>query len=351
MMPNLADMSLWIAVPVFVAAAIVVWFSGARITKYADIISEQTGIGQAVLGVLMLGGITSLPEVAVALSSSISGDGDLAVNSVLGGVAMQVAVLAFADAIIGRRALTSIVPNSIVMVQAGLKILLLSIVAAAIMVGDHPLLGAGVWMWLLLVATGLSLLILARSQGRHAWVINPDTDDGLIPDSDKERREKQEGDRPLKAAIFGAVIAGTIIVISGYVLSRSADVIAESTGLGQSFVGAVFLAISTSLPEVSTVFSAMRAGLYTLAISDIFGTNLFDIGLLFFVDITGGSDAVINQVGAFSGFATLLGIVVTTIFLIGIAERNDKTVFRMGYDSAAVLAAYLSGLFVLYFLR
>jgi len=350
-MPDISSLSAWFALPVFVGAAVVVWFSGARITKYADIISEKTGIGQAVLGVLMLGGITSLPEVAVALTSSISGDAALAVNSVLGGVAMQVTILAVADAFIGRQALTSVVPNSVVMVQAGLKILLLSIVAAAIMTGDIPVLGAGLWMWLLLLTTGTSLYILARTQKRSAWKINPNANDGVLPDSEAEKREKKEKDQSLRSAMIGAITTGIIIVISGYALSRSADVIAESTGLGQSFVGAVFLAISTSLPEVSTVFTAMRGGLYTLAISDIFGTNLFDIGLLFFVDITGGSEAVMNEIGAFSGFATLLGSVVTAIFLIGLAERNDKTIFRMGYDSAVVLVTYFGGLVVLYFLK
>ena len=350
-MPDISQMSIWIALPVFLGAAVIVWFAGARITNYAEAINKKTGIGEAVLGVLMLGGVTSLPEVAVALSSSFSGDAALAVNSVLGGVAMQVAILALADALIGRRALTSVVPDSVVMVQAGLKILLMSIVAAAIMTGDIPVFGAGLWMWLLVIVTGVSFYILARSQKAQAWVINKGNANDKSPDGPETSDEENHSHQTLRSAITGAVFTGIVIVIAGYALSRSADVIAESTGLGQSFVGAVFLAISTSLPEVSTVFSAVRAGLFTLAISDIFGTNIFDIGLLFFVDITGGSDAVMNEIGTFSGFATLLGLTVTTIFLIGIAERNDKTIFRMGYDSAAVLCLYILGLVVLYFLK
>jgi cation:H+ antiporter len=42
---------------------------------------------------------------------------------------------------------------------------------------------------------------------------------------------------------------------------------------------------------------------------------------------------------------------VTAIFLVGLAERRDRTVFRMGYDSLAVMATYLAGLIILYFLR
>ncbi|RVH84915.1 sodium:calcium antiporter, partial [Sinorhizobium medicae] len=134
-------------------------------------------------------------------------------------------------------------------------------------------------------------------------------------------------------------------------VSRSGDAIADATGLGQSFIGAVLVAIATSLPEVSTVFSATRAGLYTMAMSDIFGTNLIDIFLLFIVDLTGGADAVMNGAGRFEAFAALIAITVTAIFFIGLVERRDRTILKMGYDSFAVLCVYLSGLVVLYFLR
>ena len=60
---------------------------------------------------------------------------------------------------------------------------------------------------------------------------------------------------------------------------------------------------------------------------------------------------MLDEVGAFSTFATLLGIAVTAITLVGILERRDTTVARMGVDSIAIAAAYLGGLVVLYRLR
>jgi cation:H+ antiporter len=46
-----------------------------------------------------------------------------------------------------------------------------------------------------------------------------------------------------------------------------------------------------------------------------------------------------------------LGIVLTAIYLIGLLERDDRTMFNMGYDSVAVLAVYFGGLALLYFVR
>ena len=86
-------------IAVFVVAAIIVWIAGTRLSLYADAIARRTGIGQAALGVLLLGGVTSLPEIAVAGSAAISGAGALAVNNLLGGFTMQVAILAVADAV------------------------------------------------------------------------------------------------------------------------------------------------------------------------------------------------------------------------------------------------------------
>jgi cation:H+ antiporter len=60
---------------------------------------------------------------------------------------------------------------------------------------------------------------------------------------------------------------------------------------------------------------------------------------------------VLNEVDTFSAFAALLGIAVTAIALVGILERRDTTVARMGVDSIAIVAVYLSGLIVLYQLR
>jgi cation:H+ antiporter len=350
-MVDFAAMGLPINLAFFAAAALAVWFAGVRITRYANVISDKTGMGQALVGLLLLGGVTSLPELAVAVTSSVSGDDSLAVNSILGGIAMQVAILAVADALIGRRALTSIVPDSVVILQGGLKILLLSIVAAAIVVGDVPILFVGVWMWLLAIVTGISMWVLSRVQGDKPWV---PSDSEISKEKEEEQAKKKaakDKDKSLNWAVMRAAIAGVVIVVAGYILSRSGDAIAEATGLGQSFVGAVFVAIATSLPEVSTVFSAMRAGLYTMAMSDIFGTNLFDTSFLVVIDIAGGSDAVINSAGRFEGFAALIAISVTAIFLVGLAERRDRTILRMGYDSLAVMGTYLAGLVVLYFLR
>jgi cation:H+ antiporter len=346
--PEFASAPLWMNLSVFAAAAVIVWIAGTLIARYAGTISRRTGIGHATLGILLLGGITSLPEAAVTVTAAVGGNVELAVNNLFGGIAVKVAILAVADVAIGRAALTAVVPNPIVLLQGAFNILLLSIAVCGIVVGDKAVLGIGLWLWLLLAAYLYGVRLLARSEIALPWRPIEGRDE-------KSREDRSSTDRPespqLGVTIGKTVAAGLAIVVTGYVLSKSAEAIAEQTGLGSSFVGAVLLAISTSLPEVSTVLSAVRLGNYTMAISDILGTNLFDLVLLFVVDAADGAGAVLNQIGHFSIFAAVLGTAVTALFTIGLLERRDRTVLRMGYDSAAVLISYFGGLVILYYLR
>lgn len=109
------NLPLTASVALFLGAAVVVWLSGTRLSRLADAIARRTGIGQATLGVLLLGGVTSLPEIAVAGSAALAGNGPLAVNNLLGGFTMQVAILALADAIFRCGALTRAVPDPVVL--------------------------------------------------------------------------------------------------------------------------------------------------------------------------------------------------------------------------------------------
>lgn len=346
-MPQFSEFGLLANIAIFVAAAAVVWHAGFKISRYADIISSKTGVGHALLGFLLLGGVTSLPELAVTLTASIGGNPGLAVNNILGGVAMQVVILTIADFAVGRRALTSVVPDPVVLLQGSLNIVVLGLVAVAVVVGDTLLLGAGVWSWLILFSCVLSMWMLTQAEQRQPWLAN-------IPEikaKTKLKGVRKEPSTELRDAIGKACIAALAILAAGFVVTKTAEVIADQTQLGSSFMGAIFVAISTSLPEVSTVLSAVRLGLFTMAISDILGTNLFDVALLFIIDISSADSPVLDKVDQFSVVAALLGMLVTALFMVGLSERRDKTVFRLGIDSISVLIVYIGGVALLYSLK
>jgi len=327
---------------VFVVAAAVVWVAGTRIAGYADAIAEKTGVGREVLGIVLLGGVTSLPEMAVASTASLAGHPALSVNDLLGSAAINVVIIAVADAAIGRDAITSVLAAPGVLLQGVLGIVLLALVVGATMTADVPFLGAGAWSWLLLPAYGAAVWIIAKSNSRHAW---------NAAERHRQPPREQKSQHDLRALVIRTAAAGAAVLVAGFFLAKSAEAIAEQSGLGTSFVGAVLLAASTSLPEVSTVLGAVRLRRYEMAVSDVFGTNLFNVTIIFVVDLLYDGPPVLAEVGRFAGFGALIAIVLTAIYLAGMLERRDRTVLRMGYDSLAVLGVYCAGVGVLYTLR
>jgi len=327
----------------FVAAALVVWFAGARLAGYADRIAEKTGLGRQMLGLLLLGGVTSSPEMAVGVTAALSDTPALSINDVLGSAAINLVILAIADAKYGRDALTSTPSTPDVLLQGTLGIILLAIVVAAITVGDRPVAGLGAWSWVLVAVFIGTIWIISNSQGRSSWV--PDGPRAEAPD-------KGGGDEgSLRSLVVRTTIAAAAILVAGFVLARSGGALAESTGLGASFFGAVLLGLSTSLPEVSTVLAAVKLRRYDMAMADIFGSNLFNVIVIVVVDALYAGGPVLAEAGTFAAFGALLAIVLTAIYLVGLIERRDRTFLRMGFDSLAVLVVYAVGVTILYQLR
>ena len=341
------NVSLGTNAAVFGAAALAVWVAGTRLARYADQIAEKTGFGRELLGILLLGGMTSLPELAVGVFATMAGSPALSVNDVLGSAAINVVILAVADAVYGRDALTSTPQSPGVLLQGALGILMLSLVVGAGIAGDVLVLGMGAWSWLLLTAFLCAVWVIWKSQGTSAWLptqqrpaLASSSDTGTI-----------HGDASLRILLLQTVGVGAVILVAGFMLARSAEVLAVETGLGTSFFGAVLLGFSTSLPELSTVLAALRLRRYEMALADIFGTNIFNVAIIVLVDALHPGGPILVQAGRFAAFSALLASVMTALYLIGMIERRNRTVLRMGIDSLAVLGCYGAGVAVLYQLR
>ncbi len=342
---NFAEWPLPMSMALFAAAAVAVWIAGTRLARLADTIAEKTGVGREMLGMLLLGGVTSSPELAVAVTATLSGAPLLSVNDVLGSAAINLVILAAAVAAVGRDSLTSKLPSSGVMLQGVVCIIVLALAAAPAIAGDRLLFGIGMWSWAMLLTYVGCLRMLAHSQTAASWM------PANKPSAPTDETAAVSDDRTLRRIILATVATGAVILVAGFLLARTGEAIAENTGLGTSFFGAIVLGFSTSLPEVSTVLAAVKLRRYTMAISDVFGTNLFNVTILVLVDALHPGGPVLVAAGPFAGFAALVAVALTAIFLVGMLERRDRTLLRMGVDSIAVVLVYAVGVVVLYGLR
>jgi len=119
-------------------------------------------MGQAFIGAVLLGGLVSLPEMATAMTASAIGNAPLAMNTLLGGIAASMAMIAVTDAAVGGEPLDIDVIRPIVLFQGTLLILFLAVAAAGIIVGDVAFLGVRLWAYALLALYVLFVMLLKR---------------------------------------------------------------------------------------------------------------------------------------------------------------------------------------------
>jgi len=362
MMFDLQSFPLMANIAIFATGAVIIWFAGSRIARYADQISRQTGLGSAFVGLLLLALATEMPEVATTITAAITGNAPLAVNNLFGGVVTQTMMLAVADVFLARNALTFFTPNPALMLQGEMLIFLLGLAASLMLIGEYLVfMQVGLWPLVLLLFY-ISTLYLVHRYEKHGqnWQAT-NVPDFVIDAGNENQREGTTGPQnsqdavdetpSLQKTILRFAGVSLIILVAGFFLVRAADALAVQTGLGANFIGASLLAVSTSLPELSTTIAAVRLGNHGLAVSNIFGSNAIMIALLFFTDLFYREGPIFNTFQASALFAALMGIVVTAVYLVGLTERLNRTVLRMGIDSFAVLILYLLSLVGLYLLR
>jgi cation:H+ antiporter len=142
------------------------------------------------------------------------------------------------------------------------------------------------------------------------------------------------------------LLAGAVAA-AGSVLARSADQIAEATGLGRLLVGSLLLAAVTSLPELSVDIAAIRSGYIDLAAGDLFGSSLMNLLILAIVDLSIRSGRkMLSREGAAHALSATLGIAVTSLAGLAIVTADKlpaAMILGMSGWSWAILLSYLFG--------
>ena len=349
-MPDFPTLPLGAQVALFAVSAIAVWRAGNRLAVFADILSDRLNVSRAFMGFIFLAVATELPEIVTNITAALKGNGLLVLNSMFGGITMQTAVLAVADFVVFRQTLTFVARNAINLLQGAVLALLLALLLGIWALGDVRVAGHLGLGPVILAAGYIFTIYLLRSYERDAQWRVVDVPEEMKRDealATPARVDSHTGQQLFMRSAGAAVV----ILIAGVILVNVAEQIAISSGLGYSFIGVTLLATATSLPELSTSIAAVRMGAHSMAISNVFGSNLIMIFLLLPADIFYSEGLLLHQIDASAGFALVAGIVVTAAYLIGMILRKRNRLLGMGYDSLFVLVFYILTLFALYGLR
>lgn len=258
----------------FSIAAVIIFFAGKRLSYYGDLLAEQTGMGKAWTGLILMSAVTSLPELMVGVSSSVIVQSpDLAVGDILGSCAFNLCILAFMDFFTPKNN-PLFNAASKTQVLAGLfAIILLSLVGLGLFLEEEMVLIP--YVGLTTVSFGVIYFISLKTIFEYQRQLVG------TPQSEPSHSEQLA----LKSIVLRYSLFALIIVLAALSLPYFAEQIAQASGLSQSFVGTLFLAISTSLPEIAVSLAAVRMGSIDLAIGNLMGSNLFNVFILFLDDL------------------------------------------------------------------
>lgn len=331
----------------FAASAICVWIAGARLAYLADALADRFKLAKSLVGLLLLSLATSLPEIATTLTAAVQQARDLVLNNLFGGIALQTAILAMAD-FWARGPITNYPRKANHALEATLLVFLLSVALIFTNLGETVVIaGVGLGSVAIAVIYGGAIWLLRRYDGSTDWVPID------LPDPDPLAFPAPAGlNNASNAALVGQTGAACLaIVIFGLLLVVFADRIAGQSGLGAGFIGATLLAAATSLPELTTSIAAVRIGAYTMAISNIFGSNLIMLVLVFPADILFRAGPILQDTSRTSRLALAFGLAVTAIYLTGLIVRRKPRLGAFGLDSVLVLLTFLGSLVAYYVVR
>ncbi len=332
------------AVVAFLGLAAVIGVAGTFLTKIADRLADVTGLGEALVGGILLGGVTSLSGITTSVTAAAEGHPELAFSNAVGGIAAQTVFLAFAD-IAYRKAnlehasasFTSLIQGVVLILMLGFIILTMAAPPFAV-AAVHP---ASIGLLVIYVLGSR----LASQAGKNPMWQPTETSETVTDEPEDENR--QYG---LPRLLIQFTILAAVVGVAGYYVAQTAVIITEQTSLSESFVGALGTSVATSLPELVVSVTAVRQGALTLAVSNIIGGNTFDILFLAFADIAFREGSLYHYGTDRQLFVISLTIVLTGILLLGLLHRQKYGIGKVGWESALSIFLFLAGYVVLYFM-
>jgi cation:H+ antiporter len=317
-----------------VLCTLAIWFSGTRLARLGDRLAEITGMGRAWLGLVLVATVTSLPELFVGVSSAgIHGNADLAVGDVLGSCVFNLLILSLLDALHrGTGLLSAVAPKQVL--SAVLGIVLLALVGFGLFLPDQYVVMG--WVGALSIVFVGVYLVAMRMVFRHM---------GRRVSSEDHARSDPSG---LRRVVLWYIVHAAVVITAALFLPGFAETVTEATGLKASFVGTLLLATSTSLPEVAVSIAALRIGALDMAVSNLLGSNLFNIVILAIDDLVYRGGFLLKDASEAHLLSVLSTIIMSAIVIVGLVFRTAPKRYLLAWDTFLIALVYVVNLLLLY---
>jgi cation:H+ antiporter len=264
---------------------------GELLVRGASALAGRLGMSPLIVGLTVVAFATSAPELAVTLGSVARGEPGLAVGNVVGSNIANVLLIVGTSALI----LPLLVKVQLVRIDIPFMLALSVLFFLLAMDGGFSRTDGGILFVLLVLYISIAIILGRRDTSGHlddveslhgpgasisaASAGRVGQTAGVQTEEIVEAVEAVEEDSgPIWRDVVFLLLGVGLLVIGADVLVGGAIGIATAFGVSDLIIGLTVVAIGTSLPELATSIVAVRRGQRDLAVGNVVGSNIFNIG-------------------------------------------------------------------------
>ena len=308
---------------IFLIVGFIILIKGADIfVDGASAVAGNFKVPKMLIGLTIVAFGTSAPELAVSIKSLLSGSGDMVLGNVIGSNILNILLILGLSAMFHSLA----VKNNTV--KKELPITLMITTAFAVLLSDSIFTknltnsftrGDGI---VLLLFFGVFMYYLI-SMSKNKTDIE-EIDDTNYPS--------------MKKAIFLTLLGLIGIVFGSNFVVESASFIAKTIGISERMISLTIVAIGTSLPELVTSVTATRKGEYDIAIGNVVGSNIFNIGIVIGIPV-----AILGGISKINfSYIDIIVMILSALFLFLFAHNDHKISKKEGIFFLLAFILYYS---------
>lgn len=307
----------------FLFVSILVIILSIKLSVYADEITKTTNISKNIVGGVLVAGITSLPELITCLSSIYLKNYYLAFGDILGSNLFNISIICFFDIIFIKKFIFN-KTNSSSLIYILLLINYIFIYLSLSSVLNVSLFNIGIPS-IIIIATYIYYL-------KH------------VNSCEEEKSINQSSNKNF--VILKFIITAIILIITSILLTFIVNKLSIMyPSVSSSFIGAIFLGITTSMPEVVTFITLINLDNYSMALLDIIGSNLFNLLIIAMGDLVMLNDKIYNYADKQSFFILILCIITTVISML---QNKIKLKNKFLYIIPSIIVFILYIVFLIY---
>lgn len=315
------------------------------LVRGASSLARRIGLSPLVVGLTVVAVATSTPELAVTVDAVLSGTPDLAVGNVVGSNIANVLLILGVSALVLPLAVRHQIVRIDLPVMLGLSVLLLVMALD----GAVGMLDGALLLAALVGYTAVTVVVSRRSTRRAtsaAPAVAPGGPGSSVPAADDDEAAGAGPTTSLPRSLLLVVVGVGLLVLGARLLVSGASNIATGLGVSGLVVGLTVVAIGTSLPELAASVVAVRRGERDLAVGNVVGSNIFNIGLVLGLPAVLSGDgipvpgaAVSLDIPLMIAAAVALVPIAFTGFMIRRWEGGLFLALHLAYTTYVVLAA------------